>query len=145
MERTQVIGWIFVAFGLLILFTSPPDAGYTYEDASGNTLDNTQTVLVIDFIFPLLYSVFFLIGGYFILKQKITGVYLTWIACTLMSLNEGISFTLMGASISWFEWNSWYLVFPLALALLANFAFSDVLKPKPPIQQNMVPSWKKTE
>ena len=123
MERTHVIGWGFMIFGIFVLFTPISWTGIS------------NSVAIINFVFPFMFGTLFLIGGFFISKKKILGVYFVWAGCILGPLNVAIDEILVvqGESVMDFV-----VGFNLILAILANFAFSDVLKPKPPIQQNMV-------
>ena len=57
MERTHVIGWGFMIFGIFVLFTPISWTGIS------------NSVAIINFVFPFMFGTLFLIGGFFILYR----------------------------------------------------------------------------
>ena len=128
MQRHQIVPWLFVGLGLILLFFASVPTEYSYEDSSGNSLDPSNSVLIIDFVFPIVCAHLFLVGGYFMLRKKYTGVYLIWVGCITPALNEGISSILMGtySSIPDSEFVGSYILIPLGFAVLAEYSFNKM-------------------
>ncbi len=124
-QRFKYFGGGFVIWGTFVLLTSVGFSGgdgYGYSDSNGN-LDSTTTVKIIDFVLPLIFGSLFAIGGFFILKEQMIGVYLIWTGCILGPINEGVSRILLGASFDSFDM-VFILIFNLFLAYIAVVPFN---------------------
>ena len=132
-NKFRNFGLGFVIFGILVLLTAVIWAGeYEYTDSEGNDIESTTTVEVIDFVFPMVFGMLFLIGGFFILKEQQIGVYLIWSGCFLVPVSEGISHILLGLNPPT-DVMLFGVVANLILAYLATIPFKQ--SKQPPINQ----------
>jgi len=127
MEIHKFVPWMFIGLGVLVLFTGGAPTEHSYEDSSGNPLSPNNSVMIIDFVFPIVFGLFFLVGGHLMLKEKHIGLYIVWAGCLMPALNEGISSILMGSyDGEHINFVGAFILIPLGFAAVAESYFRAI-------------------